>query len=202
MLGFGPLGVEGADRDPALAQGPRLGHRLEERRARLLGDRPRQPQPPGHALGRDQDPRTEPAGSPERHHAGRLPIGPRKLGREVEDAAYFGAAESVDRLVRVADDREIPAVAGDRPEQRNLAGVGVLVLVDEDVSEPRPQLLAVGLGLDRGPANEIGVVGGALVVEVGEVLVEEEAGRDQLGKPLALTQLAQLRPVEPLLPGP
>ena len=52
---------------------------------------------------------------------------------------------AVDRLVRVADDGEVAAVAGERPEQRDLAGVGVLVLVDEHVRGAGPQLVAVGL---------------------------------------------------------
>ena len=62
------------------------------------------------------------------------PSAVRELAREVEDAAHVGAAEAVDRLVGVADDGQVAAVAGERPQQRDLAGVGVLVLVDEDVA--------------------------------------------------------------------
>ena len=55
-----------------------------------------------------------------------------EVAREVEDAADLGAPEGVDRLVGVADDDEVAAVAGESLEQADLARVGVLVLVDED----------------------------------------------------------------------
>ena len=45
-----------------------------------------------------------------------------------------GPAEAVDRLVGVAHDDQVATVAGERLEQRDLARVGVLVLVDEDVA--------------------------------------------------------------------
>ena len=55
----------------------------------------------------------------------------RELRRELEDPAHLRAAERVDRLVRVADHDQVAAVTGQRLEQRDLARVGVLVLVDE-----------------------------------------------------------------------
>ncbi len=89
----------------------------------------------GDALGGRAAAGTEAAGGAERDH--RRPGAPSacgNVGREVEDAADVGAAEPVDRLVGVADDDEVAAVAGERPQQGDLAGVGVLVLVDEDVA--------------------------------------------------------------------
>ena len=188
VLGLGALGVEGADDDAARRPGRRRRPRVEERLARLERDRAGQRQPVGEALRGDQHPRTEASGGAQRDDVGGRTVGPREVGREVEDAAHLGAAEAVDRLVRVADDGEVAAVAGQRPEQRHLAGVGVLVLVDEDVAQPGAQLVAVGLGLDRGPADQVGVVGRALAVEVGEVLVEEEARRHELRQPLGLAE--------------
>ena len=110
----------------------------------------------------------------------------------------------VDRLVRVADDDQVAAVAGERPEQGDLAGVGVLVLVDEDVAEPRPQLVAVGLGLDHRAADQVGVVDGALVVEDVEVLRRGTGpAATQLGQPVASRPSARsVGAVEPLLAGP
>ena len=103
--------------------------------------------------------------------------------------------------MRVADDGEVAAVARQGAEQRHLARVGVLVLVDEDVAEPRPQLVAVGLGLDDRAPDQVGVVDGALAVEDVEVLVEEEPGGDVLGQVGLEPELLQGRPVEPLLAG-
>ena len=116
VLGLGALGVEGADDDPAVARGL-AGMRVEERLARLERDRAGQRQPVGEPLGGDQQPRAEAAGGAQRDHVGGRAVGARELGREVEDAAHLGAAEAVDRLVRVADDGEVAAVAGERAEQ-------------------------------------------------------------------------------------
>ena len=64
-----------------------------------------------------------------------------------------------------------------------------------------PQLVAVRLGLDRRAADQVGVVDGALAVEVVEVLVEEEPGRHELRQPLGLAERAQVGAVEALLAG-
>ena len=55
---------------------------------------------------------------------------------EVEDVVDRGAAERVDRLVVVADDRHVPVALGERGDQLGLGAVGVLELVDQDVPEP------------------------------------------------------------------
>ena len=66
----------------------------------------------------------------------------------------LGAPEAVDRLVGVADDDQVAAVAGDGPEQGDLARVGVLVLVDEDMGEARPAAAARWVArLDHRRAN-------------------------------------------------
>ena len=124
-------------------------------------------EPAGHALrGAEQDARAEPAGASQRDDVGAgVPSRSGKLAREVEDAAHVGAAEAVDRLVRVAHHGEVAAVAGERAQQRDLARVGVLVLVHEDVRVARPELVAVRLGLDDRAPDQVGVVGGAEVVE-------------------------------------
>ena len=154
--------------------------RVQEGLARRGVDRAGQPDAAGDPLGRDQQPRPEPARGPQRHHRRGRAVGPREVGGELEDPAHLRAAEPVDRLVRVTDDDQVAAVAGERAEQGDLAGVGVLVLVDEHVPELPAQLVAVGVASIDGAADQVGVVGGGLVVEVGEVLLEEQAGGDEL----------------------
>ena len=75
-------------------------------------------------------------------------------------------------------------------------------VVDEDVRESRPQLVPVQLGLDHGPPDEVGVVGGALGVEVLEVLLEEPPGSDELRQVVLVAQPLEGFAVEPLLPRP
>ena len=59
----------------------------------------------------------------------------REVALELEDVADVGAAERVDRLVRVADGADVPVLAAEQLEQPVLRVVRVLVLVDEDVAE-------------------------------------------------------------------
>ena len=54
---------------------------------------------------------------------------------EVEDVAQVGAAPLVDRLIRVADDREVAMASASRRIEHVLRPVRVLVLVDHDVLE-------------------------------------------------------------------
>ena len=61
--------------------------------------------------------------------------GVREVLLELEDVADLGTAEAVDRLVGVADDREVAVLAGKQRQPAVLDVVGVLVLVDEDVPE-------------------------------------------------------------------
>src|SRR5205823_5969736 len=62
---------------------------------------------------------------------GRGAVGGAEVLGETRDRGRVGAAERVDRLVRVADGDQLAAVAGERVQQLFLRGVGVLVLVDE-----------------------------------------------------------------------
>ena len=59
----------------------------------------------------------------------------REVALEVEDVVDVGAAEAVDRLVRVADGEHVPVLRGEQLQQPVLRVVRVLVLVDEDVAE-------------------------------------------------------------------
>ena len=166
VLGLGALGLVRRDLDPAVPEGTRLGNRGEERVASGCVDRSGEGQPACDPLRRRQQAWAEPSRRPESEHVGRRAVGPGEVAREVEDAADLGPTEGVDRLVRVTDDREVAAVAGELPEQLDLGRVGVLVLVHEDVRELRPQLVAVHRRLDHGPPDQVGVVGRALLVEV------------------------------------
>ena len=67
----------------------------------------------------------------EAHHLGRRieAVG------EIEDVAHRRRAEGVDRLGVVADDGDAGAVGLQTEQDRRLQGVGVLVLIDEDVIE-------------------------------------------------------------------
>ena len=201
-LCLGPLGVVGDDLDPAVALRPRHGLGRQERLARLRGDAAGEGQPAGDAAGAEQDARPEPAGAPEHDDRGGRAARGREAAREVEDAAHVGAAEAVDRLVRIAHHGEVATVTGDGAQQRDLARVGVLVLVHEDVRVARPQLVAVRLCLDDRAPDQVGVVGGAEVVEHRQVLLEEQPGRDQLGQVVLDAERAQAGGVEPLLARP
>ena len=59
----------------------------------------------------------------------------RIVARQAAEVLDIGAAPAVDRLVVVTDRRERRARAGELLEQTVLAGVGVLVLVDEQVAQ-------------------------------------------------------------------
>ncbi len=182
VLGLGPLGVEGAHRDEAVvalaAAAARVGHRVQERLARDRVEGAGQADPAGDALRRHQQPRPEAASGAQRDDFGGGAVGTGEVGRELQDAAHLGAPEAVDRLVRIADRNEVSTVARERAQQVDLAGVGVLVLVDVEVAELAPQVVAVDVGLDDRAPDQVGVVGGALVVEDVEVALEEQAGGD------------------------
>ncbi len=93
---------------------------------------------------------------------------------EVEDVAGRGGAEAVDRLRVVADDGEPSALGAECVEDVGLEGVGVLVLVDQDVVEG-PGHLARGLrSVGEGAPEQ------QQVVEVEDVLSPLALGdRDQ-----------------------
>ena len=59
--------------------------------------------------------------------------------RELEDVVVVGTSEAVNRLCVVSDSRQIPRTCGgDRLDDRDLHRVGVLRLIDQDVTKPSP----------------------------------------------------------------
>ena len=131
VLGLGARAAAGDDLDPAAGRGAvrlRVAERLED----VARQRRRHGQPAGDVPAGGQQGRPEAPGGAEREHRRRLARRRPEAAREVEDAAGLGAAERVDRLVGVADRDHVATVAGQRLQQADLGGVGVLVLVDED----------------------------------------------------------------------
>ena len=142
VLGLGAGGVEGVHLDPAVAHRGRRAA-VETGTPRVGGDAPRDADGGGDGWDAvsSRGPKrrvvrsaTTGAGSP---------VVAGKADGEVEDAVDVGPAEAVDRLVGVADHDEVASVARQRLEEGDLAGVGVLVLVDEDVAVAGAQLVAV-----------------------------------------------------------
>lgn len=97
-------------------------------------------------------------------------------GLEVQDVVDVGAAERVDRLVRVAEGDQCAAGSGQGAQQSQLGGVRVLVLVDEDHVVGRGQGRGA-FGQQDGAVEQFRVVEGALHVEDVQVLGEERGGR-------------------------
>src|SRR5438045_3953548 len=83
---------------------------------------------------------------------------------EVKVRLRIGAAEAVDRLLRVADDDGLPlhqragAVAGQALDDSRLRAVGVLELIDEDEVVLRPRALQHRLVIEEGQRAEEEVV--------------------------------------------
>ena len=73
----------------------------------------------------------------QRNDAGRRGI----LRREPEDILDLGSAKRVDRLCVIANDRDPGPVRFQRRQDLRLQQVGVLVLVNEHVIEPRTDLV-------------------------------------------------------------
>ena len=84
--------------------------------------------PPGR---RQQDGPAAPAGA-QRDDAGGPVVGSAEPLREAGDPAHVRAPEGVDRLVRVTDRDQLPAVPGQGVQQRLLGRVSVLVLIHQD----------------------------------------------------------------------
>ncbi len=141
--------------------------------------------------------------------------GVRKGLLEVEDVRDVGAPESVDRLVAVPHHHDVAVAAGQLDGQRVLHGVGVLVLVDQDVGEAvavvledvgvlveeadgvQQQVVEVhGVGRQHAPLVE--------VEDVGDAAVEDgDGGGPELGRALlaglGLADLAEHRAGRQLL---
>ena len=69
----------------------------------------------------------------EHHHGG---VGERLL--ELEDVADVSAPEGIDGLVGITHDGDLTVLFGELEHKIVLNGVGVLILVDEDVTEAMP----------------------------------------------------------------
>ena len=77
----------------------------------------------------------------------------RKILLEAQDVGDLGAAPGIDRLVVVADAADVLALLGEQAEPEILGLVGVLIFVDEDVSEALLVMLQhVAVGLAGSPA--------------------------------------------------
>ena len=88
---------------------------------------------------------------------------------ELEDVADRGAPEVVDRLVVVADDRHVAVPLGEQRDELRLGAVGVLELVDQDVPEPRLDVLARRRRLADEPQGKCD-----LVAEVDRAVLAQE----------------------------
>ena len=78
----------------------------------------------------------------ERHHLG---VG--IVAAEAEDVAHISSPPPKDRLIIVSHDGEVAVLLREQLHQDVLGQVGVLVLVDEEVSEPRLVVLTNRVGL-------------------------------------------------------
>ncbi len=159
--------------------------------------------PPGHPPGRRQQDVAAASAGAQRQHRRRLAVRGAEPVRELGERAHVGAAERVDGLVRVADRDQLPAVPGQRHQQRLLGRVAVLVLVDQHhvvgAALAPPGLLAAEQG--GGDAHDLGVVVGRdrRQVEAGRVPVEEPGGGRPVVAVLALAELAQAATVQAAL---
>ena len=106
------------------------------------------------------------------------PLG-RELCGEPDEERRVGAGEPVDRLVGVADDAEVGAVAEPRPQQPELRRARVLELVDEEMAEA-PALRGGELGV---ALEHVGTAGDE-VVEVDEAAACASGARTR-GRPSA-----------------
>ena len=211
VLGLGAVGVVGEQLDPPVVGG--VGRGCEEPLQRVTGYAGGQRQAGRDPLGRTQDVGPEASGRAEDDRVGGLAVGAREHPGELEDPAHLCSAEAVDRLVGVADDHQLPGrrteagvrVSGDRPEQGDLGGVGVLVFVDEDVGVVPAQLVAHRLlRILQHPhrrGDQAGVVEEVLVGRDHVVLLHEGRCRDVFGQALAQAELSEGVPPETLLLG-
>jgi len=160
-------------------------------------------QPARHpAGGGEQDRAAAAAGTQRDDRRGTAVRGAEPLGK-LDERAHVGAAERVDGLVGVTDRDQLPAVAGQRQQQRLLRRVAVLVLVDQDHVVGRPLALPGLVPAEQrgGDADDLRVVVGRdrRQVEAGRVPVEEAGGRQPVVAPPQLAELAQAAAVQAAL---
>ena len=159
---------------------------------RGAGSRPQRPvrgragQPDRDPPARGEQHRAGPPGGVQRDRGHRRPVGRRECVGEAADGVRVGAAEGVDRLVRVADRDQLVGPVRQHPEQLLLRRVDVLILVDEDPPAPGPlpgEQLRVGAECVDGGADQLGRVVRLRPLGRGQrghvqVLVEELRGGD------------------------
>ena len=143
----------------------------------LAGERTER-DPPGELSRHGEELRSHPATRAETQHCGFGSITAPETLREVQDVADVSAAEPIDGLVRITHDDEQPAVAGKPAQQPLLGRIRVLVFVDVDSREPRPQFGGRSVEQLRRLGNEAGVVELIACLENAEVFIEEVAGGD------------------------
>ena len=97
--------------------------------------------------------------------------------------------------------RQVATVTGERAQEGVLCGVGVLVLVDEDLREPAAYVVAMVVRELPGPGDQVGVVEGVREAEDLEVLLHEQPRDLELGHPLAAPEVAQVGRVQAALAG-
>ena len=107
---------------------------------------------------------------------------------EIEDVADVGVAETVDRLILVADHGQVPVLGAEQLKQPVLGVVRILVLVDQHVAEgPAPPLSGFGEELEYVDRADQQVVEVHRVVLEHALLVEPVDRRHLLLEPGALT---------------
>ncbi len=170
------------------------GRQIRIRVQEPVPDRPAQPG--GHPLGRPQQIGALPVGAGQVDRPGLEPVG------EVGHPARVGAAEGVDRGVRVGERDQVRPAPGHQAQQVELRGVGVGQLVDVDRGQPAPlQVEQLGFGKqepgrraqqlgrivgDPGPAGRV-----AQRQDL-EVLAQEPGRDDPVGAPVGLPERGQL----------
>ncbi len=124
----------------------------------------------------------------------------REGGVEVQHVVDVSAAEGVDRLVRVSEGDQRAAAPGQGPQQPQLRGVRVLVLVHEDRVVGGGQRRRA-LGEEHRAVQELGVVQRPLHVEDVQVLGEEGGRRLPVGASDAVGEGAEGLRAESQLAG-
>ncbi len=137
-LGGDPVGLVRGRRERL--EPDRRGHRIGTLGAQSLADAGAHLEPvrvvePHQPIGRIEDGRLG-AVVPAKDDGPRGPVSV----AEPEDVVDRRAPERVDRLVVVADHRDVPMRLGQQPDELGLGAVRVLELVDEDVPEPAGDL--------------------------------------------------------------
>ena len=165
--------VDGADHEVGLVGDGRRRVAPDQRRLRV---EPGRVEPPAahqrrrrdrlHGGGQDRRRRAVVAGQPDQPGVG-------EVLREAQEEADVGAAERVDRLVRVADRAEVAVGRAEQPQQLVLHRVDVLVLVDEDPPPPLP------VPLDQRPVVRAAARTGRRhqLVQVDQVLLAQQRAR-------------------------